>query len=289
MNNYITLILLFLLAPTVTRGAYDPYRLKMSGYCREDINFILDGESDKEQSTRKSQLDYDHSLHASGYGAEEIRYILEGGPDKERALRKRELDLAVQYRLIGKDAEEARRLSAVIAAQTRSAIAKAEHRQAKQRMQSAFIPTYATPVPIPAFKFGARVYGPLISEEAIRRGMDPLLCIAVTQNESGYNARAVSPKGARGLMQLMPETAAILGVKNAFDPRQNVQGGISYLAEQLKTFGRVDLALAAYNAGPESVRKYRGLPPYVETIMYVQKVMKTYSDLKAASNMMAKR
>jgi soluble lytic murein transglycosylase-like protein len=252
----------------------------MSGYCRDDINFILDGETTQEQSARKFRLDYECSLRSLGYDDEDIAYILRGGPDKESALRKHELDLAVKYRLLGKNAKEAQRLSAVIAAQMRAVIASAELPQVKRRLHSATIP---------AFKFGARVYGPLISEESLLRGMDPLLCHAVTQNESGYNAKAVSSKGARGLMQLMPETAATLGVRDAFDPRQNVQGGIRYLAEQLRAFGRIDLALAAYNAGPQAVRKYRGIPPYAETVTYVQKVMKSYADLKAANGMIAVR
>lgn len=277
---------LILLVPTVIDAGYDSYQLKMSGYSQEDINFILEGQSDKVQANHKQQLDYNRALHRLGYAEEDIAYILHGGPDKERELRKQELDIAVKYRLLGRNAKEAQRLSSVIAAQIRAEIARVEREQGGQ---TALIPTYATPVPIPAFRFGARVYGPVISEEAIRQGMDPLLCNAVAQTESGYNARAVSRKGAIGLMQLMPGTARILGVSDAFDPKQNVQGGIKYLSEQLKAFGKMELAIAAYNAGPEAVRKYHGIPPYPETVNYVKKVLKTYADLKSASRMVAKR
>ena len=275
---YLGLVLL-LLVPTVAR-AFDPYRLKMLGYGQADIDFIIQGKTNREQSTRKLKLDYDHSLRSFGYDEEGITYILKGGPDKERDLRKHELDLSVKYRLIGRSAQDARRLSAILAAQARSAIASAERVQGRRQFQGVMISTQATPVPIPAFKFGSQTYGPLISEEAIRIGMDPLLCNAITQHESGYNSRAVSPKGAIGLMQLMPGTATMLGVRNAFDPRENIQGGVRYLAIQLETFGRIDLALAAYNAGPQAVWKYQGIPPYPETIQYVQKVMNTYSELQ---------
>ncbi len=289
MNKQRRTFLILLLAPTVMGAGYDPYRLKMLGYGQDDISFITGGGTDKEQFTRKSTLDYHHSLRSMGYDSEGIAYILQGGPNRERDLRKSELDMAVKYRLTGKSAKEARRLSEAIAAQARSAIIHAERQQGSRQFPAVMIPAYASPVPIPAFKFGVRAYSPLISEEAMRRGIDPLLCNAVTQNESGYNARAVSSKGAMGLMQLMPGTAAALGVRDAFDPRENIQGGVSYLARQLKAFGRIDLALAAYNAGPEAVRKYQGIPPYPETVLYVQKVMKSYSDLKMASSMIAPR
>ncbi|MCB1052696.1 MAG: lytic transglycosylase domain-containing protein [Acidobacteria bacterium] len=104
-------------------------------------------------------------------------------------------------------------------------------------------------------------------------GVDPDLVRAVIEVESGRNARALSSKGAMGLMQLIPDTASRFGVKNAYDPRQNIKGGVQYLKFLLAYFeGDVDLALAGYNAGEGAVDKHGGIPPYKETKRYVQKV-----------------
>lgn len=104
-------------------------------------------------------------------------------------------------------------------------------------------------------------------------GLPDGLLPALVNQESGGNPNAKSPVGAGGLTQLMPGTAAGLGVTNVFDPLQNLHGGAKYLKEQLVKFGSVPLALAAYNAGPGAVAKYNGVPPYAETQRYVQNIM----------------
>jgi soluble lytic murein transglycosylase len=120
----------------------------------------------------------------------------------------------------------------------------------------------------------------IVEEIASRHGVDPLLVKAIIKAESMYDARALSPKGAMGLMQLMPETARILGIQDPFDPHQNVEGGVRYLKYLIEKFGDLSLALAAYNAGPQIVEQIRSIPPYPETQSYVKKVLKHYSLLK---------
>lgn len=117
----------------------------------------------------------------------------------------------------------------------------------------------------------------IVSEAARAHQVDPRLIAAVVRQESAGRVGAVSPVGARGLMQLMPATAKFLGVTDSFDPRQNVFAGTKYLRMLLDTFrGDLDLALAAYNAGPGAVQKYRGIPPYRETQNYVAKIRRNY-------------
>src|SRR6266478_825699 len=115
--------------------------------------------------------------------------------------------------------------------------------------------------------------------------LDPDLVNSVIRAESGFNVRAVSPKGAQGLMQLMPQTASQLGVQNAFDPQANVEGGTRYLRELLVRYD-FDLikALAAYNAGPQRVEQYGGVPPYYETKAYVARIVRDYNKKVAAKN-----
>jgi hypothetical protein len=126
----------------------------------------------------------------------------------------------------------------------------------------------------------------LIHKYAQIYGVDPTLVRAVMRHESGFNAAAVSPKGAQGLMQLMPGTAALMGVKDPLDPEQNIAGGVGYLRRCLDRFQHnVPLAVAAYNAGPESVARCGAIPPYQETQVFVNNVMGAYAgpnQMKAA-------
>jgi len=123
----------------------------------------------------------------------------------------------------------------------------------------------------------------LIRDAAVRYSLDPTLIHSVISIESNFNPKAVSHKNARGLMQLMPRTAELMGVKDSFDPGQNIDGGSHYLSGLLKKYKNdLTLALAAYNAGPDTVDKYgRRVPPYLETMKYVQRITKTYAKLKA--------
>ncbi len=121
------------------------------------------------------------------------------------------------------------------------------------------------------------LFHPIILQEASRYEIDPALVKAIIMAESGYNPRAISKKGAKGLMQLMPSTAEALGVEDIFNPEQNISGGVRYFKQLVNRFdGDVKLALAAYNAGSRKVRHYQGVPPYKSTRFYIEKVFKYY-------------
>lgn len=120
-------------------------------------------------------------------------------------------------------------------------------------------------------------YDSIIRSIAVKYDVEAPLIHSIIRAESNYNNWAVSDKGAMGLMQLMPETARIYGVKNVLDPEDNIEGGVKYLKDLIKLFkGRTDLVLAAYNAGQEAVKKHKGIPPYRETREYVQRVKASY-------------
>lgn len=125
----------------------------------------------------------------------------------------------------------------------------------------------------------------IIYSTATRYGVDPTLVKAIVKAESDFDSKAVSNKGARGLMQLMPETSRLMGVRDVHDPEDNVEGGIRYLSRLLKMFDwKVPLAVAAYNAGENAVLKYGAIPPYSETQTYVKRVLYYYDMYRGAGN-----
>jgi len=140
---------------------------------------------------------------------------------------------------------------------------------------------YVTSAPAVRVNPRATQFEALIDQHATANGLSPALVRAVIQTESAFNPRAVSHVGAMGLMQLMPGTARELGVVDPFDPNDNIRGGTKYLRTLLDRFdGKVELALAAYNAGPGAVERYDGIPPYRETRNYVAKLSNMIKGVK---------
>ena len=122
-----------------------------------------------------------------------------------------------------------------------------------------------------------KLYDPVVKKAAGKHRIDPALVHVIIKAESNYDVFAISDKGAMGLMQLMPSTARQYGVNNVFDPAQNIEGGVRYLKDLVKLYdGQTKLVLAAYNAGQEAVKKYKGIPPYAETKTYIAGIMKDY-------------
>jgi hypothetical protein len=149
--------------------------------------------------------------------------------------------------------------------------------------EEVFTPVAPDPPVAPAAT--APPYHELVTAAASRYGVDAELISSVMEVESHFDPKAVSRKNARGLMQLLPETAARLGVKDIFDPQQNIDGGTRYLKELLQLYNNdLTLALAAYNAGPDNVQKYGNVPPFRETVSYVKQVKRKYQKSKAAAS-----
>jgi soluble lytic murein transglycosylase-like protein len=137
-------------------------------------------------------------------------------------------------------------------------------------------------VPVPAPPPAANL-DEMVSAASTRNNIDRDLILSVIRAESGFNPDAVSPKGAQGLMQLMPQTAARLGVQNALDPATNVEGGTRYLGQLLARYhNNLLLALAAYNAGPQRVEQYQGVPPFRETRVYVARIIRDLNRKRSA-------
>ncbi len=125
----------------------------------------------------------------------------------------------------------------------------------------------------------------IIHEISTEFDVDPALVKAIVVAESNCNPKAISRKGAQGLMQLMPQTCKSLNVNRPLDPRENIAGGVKYIKGLLASYGDLRLALAAYNAGPGAVKKYEGIPPYRETISYVKRVIRYFKKFKKTKSM----
>jgi len=149
--------------------------------------------------------------------------------------------------------------------------------------EEVFAPIVQPPAPTSASAVNQPPYHEFVLAAASHYGVDAELITSVMEVESNFNPKAISAKNARGLMQLLPETAARLGVKDIFDPKENIDAGTHYLHDLLQLYNNdLTLALAAYNAGPDKVQKYGDVPPYRETQSYVKQVKRKYQKSKSA-------
>lgn len=152
--------------------------------------------------------------------------------------------------------------------------------QNNYRVQNASFVSPNSFIPVPSSSLNRNSYDQIIAYAANKHGVSVGLVKAIMHTESGFNPNARSPVGAQGLMQLMPATAKRFNVSNAYDPHQNIEGGVRYLSWLIKRFnGNLKLALAGYNAGEGNVDKYGGIPPFRETRDYVERVLTRYHNL----------
>lgn len=136
--------------------------------------------------------------------------------------------------------------------------------------------------PLPPQVVTTAPYAEIVKAAAARYGVDADLISSVISAESNFDSKAISKRNARGLMQLLPETANRFGVKNIFDPQENIDAGTHYLSDLLQRYNNdLALALAAYNAGPERVQQFGSIPPYRETVSYIRRVKRAYAKTKA--------
>ena len=129
-------------------------------------------------------------------------------------------------------------------------------------------------------RYSTKKYDDIIANASQQYGVAFPLLKAIIKAESGFNPRAVSKKGAKGLMQIMPQNFKLLGIEDPFDPSQNIHAGARYFKQMYDRFGKLALSLAAYNAGPKAVEHYKTVPPYEETEEYVKRVLKFYYNYK---------
>lgn len=192
--------------------------------------------------------------------------------------------LASVYQRIGRP-DDAKRVIAAVessAGHRRISVRRITHYLTRYKTLSATsLGTRLEPV-VQMVRKGSAPYDRLIRNTADSFDVDPALVKAVVATESNFEPRAVSKVGAQGLMQLMPETARAMGVRRPFAPSENIRGGVRYLRSLLDRFEQLDLALAAYNAGPEAVVRHGGIPPYPETKAYVAKVLSHYRRYQAS-------
>ena len=134
--------------------------------------------------------------------------------------------------------------------------------------------------PKTSLRYSTKKYDDIIANASQQYGVSFPLLKAIIKAESGFDPRAVSKKGAKGLMQIMPQNFKLLGIKDPFDPSQNIHAGARYFKQMYDRFGKLALSLAAYNAGPKAVERYKTVPPYEETEEYVKRVLKFYHSYK---------